>query len=262
MSSDFPLEIADAARWERHTAPFVHFRVRDIFRPEIYARLTSAFSEILADSEPGRTGPYQMARTRTDYDARMMSVTDELAPRFAPLFELQWVRFLERLTGTPALDRISGGLHSSDPGARTGAIHADFCTAWFDESPANAGSLLLPRHQRVEYFTGRKLVPDAEPKQYVRATTLLFYLCNEGWKAGDGGETGLYGASRNSSRVSTELVPPVDNSMVIFNCSPHSYHRFVTNPGRRRNSIVMWLHQTEADAETRWGGGIHRRAAR
>ena len=77
-----------------------------------------------------------------------------------------------------------------------------------------------------------------------------------------GGETGLYGAGRQTAHTDSALIPPVNNSLILFECTPHSYHRFVANPGMVRNSIVMWLHCTEAHAVERWGEMIERRAPR
>jgi hypothetical protein len=88
---------------------------------------------------------------------------------------------------------------------------------------------------------------------------MIYYLCNEGWSEPDGGETGLYGAAKPHDRTIASRVPPVDNTLLLFECSPHSYHRFLTNPGRRRNSIILWLHTTVDAAEARWPNAVTRR---
>src|SRR5262249_26228336 len=142
--------------------------------------------------------------------------------------------------------------------SRTGWIHTDYCSGWFDESAARPGTIIFPDRASCGYFDGRPRMPGVQPEEYIRAGTAIFYLCNDGWQPGDGGETALYSGPRFDS--ASVLVPPANNSLVLFECHPRSHHCFLTNPGRRRNSIIMWLHSTVADAETRWGPtGLHRR---
>ena len=255
-------ELSDHGRWHQHEWPFRHYQATRVFDEATYASLTEAFLPILKASESGSEGRYRMVRSRAEYDARMLSVDAELATQFKPLFSAQWIRFLYGFFGLPYVDRLSGGLHSSNPGARTGAIHNDLCMAYFDESIDQQGPFLFPDHSRCEYYTGRKIVPDARPVPYARAVALIYYLCNDNWRPGCGGETALYGAARSGPRTVTRLVPPVNNSLLMFECSPHSYHGFITNPGMRRNSIVMWLHCTEKNAIERWGDNLQRRAPR
>lgn len=123
-------------------------------------------------------------------------------------------------------------------------------------------ALMFPPRGRCNYFTGQAKVPDAKPKEYIRAATMIFYLCNDGWEQGDGGETGIYSADCETEDTVVKLIPPLNNSLFLFECSPHSYHRFVTNPGRTRNSIILWLHASVQDAEARWGKAINRRDGR
>ena len=81
---------------------------------------------------------------------------------------------------------------------------------------------------------------------------MLFYLCNEGWQEGDGGETGLFESVNSIEPCIT--VAPRNNSILFFECTPRSYHSFLANPGLERNSIIMWVHRTMQDAISRWPG--------
>ena len=71
-----------------------------------------------------------------------------------------------------------------------------------------------------------------------------------------GGETGLYAAKVDREHTTIELVPPADNTLLLFECSPHSYHRFIANPGRRRNCIIIWLHASVDAALSRWPDAV------
>jgi hypothetical protein len=247
--------------WWEHSLPFRHFTATDVLDAETYQELCHQFT-VIVDATNGKcAGEHIMTRSNPKYDAYMLGMNATLATAFAPLFAEPWLPSLAAFHGLDFLSHVSGGLHSSPKGSRSGWIHTDFCSGWFDESDNTEGSLTFPRPDRCEYFTGLAKSSDAKPKEFVRAATLIFYLCNEGWKQGDGGETALYGAARQTQFTAVKLVPPLNNSMLLFECSPHSYHRFVANPGRTRNSIILWLHSTVDDAQARWGRVIHRRGS-
>jgi hypothetical protein len=238
--------------WE-YRLPFRHFRAANVLKPEIYQAIASRFSTMLEANSAGKDSPYRFAPTNANYDARILAIDEALAAAFAPLFSVELIEELHDIFGFPFLPVIDGALHSSPPGSRTGWIHTDLCAAWFDESMRPAGPFLFPRRDRCDYFTGSRKHAAAVPKKYVRAAALLFYLCNEGWVPGDGGETALYGAQEPSWRSSVGHIPPLSNSLLAFECSPHSYHRFMTNPRRVRNSVILWIHATPEVMESRWG---------
>ena len=153
----------------------------------------------------------------------------------------------------PNTGRIDAALHSSPQGSHTGWIHNDLCSGWFDEASTASEGPVFANRSACDYFTGQIKNASASPKEYVRVATVIYYLCNEGWTAGDGGETGLYAAKVDREHTTIELVPPADNTLLLFECSPHSYHRFLANPGRRRNasssaSASVDLHCPDPDA--------------
>jgi len=249
-------------QWREHSLPFRHFSATDVFDSKTYKELSHQFTLILETTAGKREGAYKMRPALGNSDGLILGLTDKLASAFSPLFTEAWLRPLAEQLDLKFLPRVEGALHSNPQGSRTGWIHTDCCSAWFDESNSKAEELILPPRGRCNYFTGKAKVPDAKPIEYIRAATMIFYLCNDGWESGDGGETGAYSADRETKDTMTKLIPPINNSLFFFECSPHSYHRFITNPGRTRNSIVLWLHASVEDAEARWGSGIHRRDAR
>jgi hypothetical protein len=248
-----------AVKWCAQEYPFRHFVAQDVLDADAYRRVGAAFTAILERTEAGDESSYVLRKTNPKYDALMLGMNEVLAPNFYPFFSLPWLQALARQVAVPEVRRFDGGLHSNPKGSRTGWIHTDLCSGWFDESSSQPG--LFPRRKLVDYFTGAPKSKQAKPVEYVRAATMIFYLCNDGWSPGDGGETGLYASSYGGADASVALIPPINNSALLFECSPHSYHRFIANPGRARNSIILWLHATVQKAESRWGGGIHRRKA-
>lgn len=245
--------------WWEVRQPFRHFRAKNVLTPPKLESISSKFREILSLSDADRHGPYRLARTTTRYDAEMLAMDETLAKAFEPFFSDVWLKSLATFMGIEFLPQVDGGLHSSPKGSRSGWIHTDYCSAWFDESgQERIGQLVFPNRSRCDYFTGRAKVEEARPKEFVRAVTMIYYLCNDEWRVGDGGETALYGAAKETSRTATDEMSPVNNSLLLFECSPHSYHRFISNPIRRRNSIILWLHTTLEQARARWGDEHHR----
>ncbi|MFI0790432.1 2OG-Fe(II) oxygenase [Streptomyces lydicus] len=246
--------------WWCYRTPFRHWRASDVLDEARYKAVASVFRTTIANSAGRYAGTHGLSAGTSNYDAQIFPIGTSTATAFHPFFSDEWIRSLHRLLAVPETHRIDAALHSSPPGSRTGWIHNDFCSGWFDEATASSG-LAFANRAGCDYFTGRSRNESARPKEYVRAATLIYYLCNDGWSEGDGGETGFYGAGQQHDRTSVALVPPLNNTLLLFECSPHSYHRFVTNPRRRRNSIILWLHTTVNDAQSRWLDAVHRRSA-
>ncbi len=242
--------------WWEFRSPFRHWRASSVLDPEIYDAVSAKF-RLIVEQTQGR-GPLRMSASTGNYDAQILALNADLAGWFSPFLEAAWIKSLHRFLRIPETHRIDAALHSSPPGSRTGWIHTDLCSAWFDEASCG-DELSFANRAACDYFTGKTHTESARPKEYVRAATMIYYLCNEGWSERDGGETGLYGAAKLHDRTIVSRVPPVDNTLLLFECSPHSYHRFLTNPGRRRNSIILWLHTTVDAAEARWPNAVTRR---
>jgi hypothetical protein len=252
-------EIFAYGDWWAFRQPFFHYRALNVLDPTAYNALSSVFFSILdATTFPG-DAPYKLRKSGGQYDALVLAMNDSLAPEFAPLFSESWLRSLAGLFSLPFIGRVDGGLHSSPPNSRTGWVHTDLCSAWFDEANVSGRPIAFADHSTCDYFFGHKKRAEALPNEYVRAVTAIYYLCNDGWQKGDGGETALYSVAAPSPSSEVVLVPPENNSLLVFECTPHSYHRFVANPGRRRNSVILWLHTTVDEALTRWGAAIARR---
>ncbi|MGX4695380.1 2OG-Fe(II) oxygenase [Streptomyces sp. JNUCC 63] len=248
--------------WWGYRTPFRHWRASDVLDAASYQAVSSAFQGILETTAGQQEGPHRLTTGSANYDAQILPVDDDVASLFSPLFSREWIRSLHQIIAVPETRRIDAALHSSPEGSRTGWVHTDFCSGWFDEKPAVADDLVFADRFACDYFTGRLNNKSANPKEYVRAATMIYYLCNDGWSEGDGGETALYGAAQQQDWTTVELVPPLNNTLLLFECSPHSYHRFLANQRRRRNSIILWLHTTVDDAKSRWLDAVHRRVSR
>jgi hypothetical protein len=223
--------------------------VAKVFTDDAYVAVASNFRRLAAASQSD--GRPLMEKKYGNYDALMLSVDHQLVDTFHEFFGEQQLRFLAALLGIPFVPRIVGALHSSPPHSRTGWIHTDYCVVWFDENSPSLGPLSFPSSNTCDYFTGRVKSKSARPVAYARVATLIFYLCNDGWAPQNGGQTVLYSSMQGDGAC--ESISPLNNTLLFFECSPHSYHRFITNPSRTRNSIILWLHLPVQEAESRWG---------
>jgi hypothetical protein len=249
-------ELSSEAEWWVHERPFRHIRAQKVFRKEIYDRLGTEFLAIRDSPKQSPSVEPAFRKAQSTYDAHIFPMNQSVAPGFAPLFERRWIDFLARLLELPAVPQIDGALHHIPADSRSGWIHNDFCSGWFNAP--RTGEIVFPDRRNCDYFTGASKSPEARPQEFIRAATMIFYLQNEEWKEGCGGETGLYASSRNNQEEMC-AVPPVSNSLLLFACSPHSYHSLIANPGCARNSIILWLHSSLENAQERWGQAFTRR---
>jgi hypothetical protein len=242
--------------WYISERPFRHIRGEHVFREDCYRRLEKAFGEVKIAGPEGAKGISRFKRSATGYDALVAGMNPELSGRFSPLFDPRWIRLLAELLGLPPLAQVDGALHEVPVGSRSGWVHSDLCSGWFDARAQ--GDIVFPDRKQCSYFTGAPKNAHARPREYIRAATMIFYLLNDEWRRGAGGETGLY-ATSNSDAGEVQAVPPLNNSLLLFECSPHSYHRLLANPGCCRKSVILWLHSTVAHAQSKWGGAVKRR---
>jgi Rps23 Pro-64 3,4-dihydroxylase Tpa1-like proline 4-hydroxylase len=104
---------------------------------------------------------------------------------------------------------------------------------------------------RCGYWHGTDAVGPAYER--VRAVAVLFYVGNEPWRPGDGGETGLYETADLPVDRPSVAVPPVNNRLLAFECTPTSFHSFISNRRSGRTSMIQWLHRSREEAVGRWG---------
>lgn len=232
-------------RWVRRVAPFPHVIAQNVFTPGLYDQLAGHFARLL------REHPDAFGRNMAGYDA---VGADLDAHRDGPLelfLRRDWHDLVAGVAGVACTGDVSASLHHHEPGSASGWPHNDLNPGWFPAEPAPPDRIRVPADGPVSYHHGTR--PDGVgARETVRAVAVLYYLANSTWQRGDGGETALL-ASGDRACVPAALVPPVNNSLVLFECTPHSWHAFRTNPRTARNSLVMWLHRPKQDAVARWG---------
>jgi hypothetical protein len=224
--------------WIRRNEPFPHVLADNVFNKATYRRLEWGFHHAVAD---------YFKRHPESFTSKMTA--DPESP-FALFTSRAWHDLLAELMQVNATGDVDAGLHHHDAGADGGYVHNDLNPGFFAGSPA-PGRVNLPQPRICNYYHGDAIAGVA-PRATVRAVAVLYYLFNPPWSPGDGGETGLYRFYDDPVSEPAAAVPPVNNSLVAFECTPHSYHSFIAGQ-KSRNSVIMWLHRPLHEAVQRWG---------
>jgi hypothetical protein len=238
-------------RWARHERPFPHYVVRDVFAARTYAELCGEFARLLGPGDASTST--QFARAMPGYDASGYFFGPDLDGPLSIFVSRAWRDLLSAAVGVDVTDHVSGALHHHRVGSADGEMHTDYSTGWFVEERTTDDGMIVADNTACGYWTGEPHRLGVRPRELIRAIAVLYYLANPTWQPGDGGATGLYASATDPLRAPAARIPPVSNSMVVFECSPWSYHSFLRNRRAERNCVAMFLHRRREDAVARWG---------
>jgi LPS sulfotransferase NodH len=235
--------------WAYYTHPFPHVVARRVLRDGVYAEVDSAFASVLAGGRDA--GPAGFARTTPGYDVFSHTLRPGVEGPFALFCSRPWHDLLADVTGIAASGHTFCGLHHHAVGSLSGSVHNDLNPGFFPRA-AERSEVVLNDHTRCSYYGGG-VAPGVEPVETIRGVAMIFFLHNPPWHQGDGGEIGLYEHAGDPVDRPATAVAPLNNSMVLFECTPHSFHAFIGNRRTVRNSLIMWIHRPPDDVVTRWG---------
>lgn len=237
--------------WLRRTWPFPHIIAQNVFKTDFYTALATQLREILDCGLSESPASGQFSRNIPGYDAYGIGFNQSL-PEPLPIFlSPTWRDMVCDLFGIGTTQYIFAGSHHHGIGSKSGFIHNDFNPVWFPRSASE--NIQLPNNVLCSYKTGAGSLQESDKVEVVRGAVVLFFLLNDGWQPGDGGETGLYTSSQ--SRVSEPAIccSPLNNSLLAFECTPYSFHTYLTNKRLPRTSIIMWVHRTMEEAVKKFG---------
>jgi len=228
-------------RWTKHLHPYPHYTAENVFKPAVYKAFASAFRE------EARRRQYM-----DKHDTYGVTLTRGLEGPLSFFASRGWREMIVRLLGIPATRHLNIGLHHHEPGSENGFVHNDLNPGWFVDYESADGTVLA-QPDLCSYTSGETTGAGVTARQTIRAAALLFYLANPPWTPGDGGETGIYRCGSDAPERPLSAVPPVNNSILLFECTPWSFHGFIRNRRAERNSLVMWWHREPSDVARRWG---------
>jgi hypothetical protein len=239
-------------RWCRDLHPFPHVTATDVLRLDAYRDIEAHFTKLLAEGWTRDSETIRFQQHRRGYDAAVLNFDGEVPGPFALFFSAAWHDLLAGLFNlTNAPGYMSGGLHHHSVGSASGGVHNDLNPAWFVGRPP-PGAIVLSDERRCEYKTGQTLGSSEEPRRLIRGVAMIFYLANGKWRPEDGGTTGLYRWASDPVDSPARQIPPLDNSLVAFECTPYSFHSFTTNHRSPRNCMVAWIHRDPEALPSRW----------
>jgi LPS sulfotransferase NodH len=231
-------------RWMRFETPFPHVYATDVFAPNTYRSMADQFEGLLSGGKFSRSIP--------GYDVSAYMVTGRTGGPLSIFTSREWHDLLARLFDMKATGELNIALHHHSVGSGSGSPHNDLNPGWFAERRRSDGIVVLDQADRCDYRFGSE-DPYVETVERVRGVAVIFYLANPAGRY-FGGETGLYRAASDPINQPSAVIPPANNSMVAFECTPFSFHGFITNPRAVRNCLVMWLHRDKAEIVERFGG--------
>ena len=253
LSSDSELSRSlESQRWLFRRHPFPHYWARNVFTAEAYSAIETAFNALLTRGLSEKPDKKRLARKISGYDAYSANYGPETATIFAPFITRAWHDMVANLFDVKPTYDVDIGLHHHPVGSKTGWIHNDLNPGWFVDAPRSDG-INLSNSDLCDYHHGTRTADGVIPRETVRAVAMIFYLANPVWTTGDGGETGFYANAKDPVESPAATIPPHNNSLVMFECTPYSHHTFLTNRRHPRNNLVWWLHRPKAEVQARWG---------
>lgn len=233
------------------SAPFAHVVLDQFLSAPAYQRLQGTFAALRARGLSEQFVTDRLARF-PGYDAYCWVIGRQAPPALALFLDPRLRDHCQRLFDLPLGDEMVAEFHHHLPGSRSDAWHDDYNLAYFS-SPPGVGAGMRPWHFECNYMDGG-MAGGAATVQRCRAVTLIYYFGAEGWQDGMGGETEL-GWEAQGQVSTVERIAPLANRLLAFACSPSSYHRFMSNHGFERNSLILWYHGQPQDAARRHGHG-------
>lgn len=245
--------VLSTRRWIKCLHPFPHVRAENVFEPDWYSNLEAHFGKLLSAGLSEVPASNRFSRSITGFDAYLLDLVPESAGPLRMFMSHEWHEMISRTIGVHTSGDVLCSLHHHPARSRNGKVHNDLNPGWFIDYPEHSGLVRVAQLDLCNYKTGRTSDQLLAARENVRAVAVLFYLNNHDWKLGDGGETGLYDSLTASVECPVISVPPVNNSLLAFECTPFSFHSFIRNRKHPRNSFIMWLHCPIGDAINRWG---------
>jgi 2OG-Fe(II) oxygenase superfamily len=244
-------EILANRSWLRRAWPFPHLVARNVFTPQFYKALGAELQDILDRGFSEAPSGERFSRSIPGYDAYGISLQQPSPGPLALFLSPAWRDMMCNLFGISATPYVFAGAHHHAVGSKAGFIHNDFNPVWFPL--AVDGEIQTPNHQLCSYRTGTGSLDESRKVEVVRGAALIFFLLNDGWRPGDGGETGLYGSGRANISEPADRCPPENNSLLAFECTPRSFHTYLANRRLPRTSIIMWVHRPMGEAVEKYG---------
>ena len=240
LKEDFPLgDYIQAPIPSVEPSPFPHIVVDNLFNEKTYEGLLKHFQSVLdrgfsEQDDPTRFHPFLDLHGDYAYDGYVYVPRPEEDKALTLLFSVAWNMLFSKLFGQPTSWCTTVAYHHHPPGDRTGFVHHDYATKIFSLNNRLPNGVIFHERDKAPAISQNN-VPLLKER---RGIALLYYLGDNAWEQGDGGETGLY-LSKGESPV--KLIAPKNNRLLAFHISLKSFHA-LQETFKPRSSIVQWFH--------------------
>jgi hypothetical protein len=235
----------------RRTWPFPHVVARNVFKADFYSALASQLQEILNLGLSDAPAKGQFSRSIPGYDAYGFGLHHSVEGPLAVFLSLAWRDMICQLFGVSVTPYVFAGAHHHAVGSKSGWVHSDLNPVWFPRE--GEGEIRIPNHELCSYRTGSGCLAESEKVEVVRGAAIIFFLLNDDWQPGDGGEIGLYTSPQSRVSEPAASCPPINNRLIGFECTNRSFHCYLTNTRLPRTSVIMWVHRPLEEAVAKFG---------
>lgn len=238
--------------WFKYTLPFPHFHIKDVFQNQFYSELAIEYEKILQSGLSDIPDRNKLSKNMPNSDAYGWNFPPDIEGVLSFFYSKRWHKILSTLVDFPLTYDVNAALHYHQPFSQNGQIHSDLGLCWFSQQPRADGINPMDL-DRCSYVGESRANKSDSIYKRTRAITMIFFLGNDDISMHNGGETGLYKYNDISVLNPQKKILPLNNSMLIFENSPFSFHSFIGNGYYPRKSIILWLHQDYSLAKQKWG---------
>lgn len=221
--------------WVRRALPFPHIYARDVFTPDFYRRLTGEVERVRRDS-PQLFSPRDAEEQPGTAAVGLSQLRD--GP-LAVFLSREWRDMIANVAGVGVAD-VTAALLTDPPGSPGTAPGNGYGPVWFP------GDELAPDERRIDDNPLWSAAPGG--REGMRVLSATFYLGDTAWQPGDGGETMLYGSADAATGRS---VPPLGNSLVLFECTPRSWYAFAGTGAAECHRVELSLYRPVGNTQER-----------
>ncbi|MBN9288395.1 MAG: hypothetical protein BGO43_14115 [Gammaproteobacteria bacterium 39-13] len=226
--------------------PFPHKHLMEFLKPDLYDDLCQLFNEVLARGILLPSDPFEPDKFKGftyGFDAAFWQPPPDFGYPINEFYSSKWIEFFSKLFDVPLSYDISLTFHHQRFNSKPFAAHTDYCVVGMSKR------FFFNKKVRQHYFDTPYFIKDeTEGKRLnlsvqMRSVVGIFYLNNPPWHEVNGGETGLYDSYESFTLGNpVKKIPPISNSLLTFETTPNSFHTYLPNRAKVRNTMIFWLH--------------------
>lgn len=234
--------------------PFRHVVIDNYLNSNTHDAIRQDFNKLLAHGITQLPDQNRLAKM-PGYDCYNWVFPRDVTAPMDHFYSAEFMAFCRETLNIPFTAEVNAQINHHPAGCRSGIWHTDFIHCYHTQDPTNHSGI-RPWYFGCNYQSGMPVAggSDARILKRVRALTFLYYIDGDDWTQGDGGETALGYESPFDNEVALfSAVAPLPNRLLMFECSPHSFHRMLGNNRLPRSLIIGWLHCTPEYAVQKHG---------